>query len=218
MKSIIAFSGTDGAGKSTQIKLLEDRLHSEGVKTIQFWSRGGYTPLFSLLKSLIRKLRPGSLPEAGPSAKRNQQFESSGVRKVWLLLSILDLVLCYAVWLRFKRLQGYTVICDRYIGDSLLDFRRKFPSEDVASWWSWKLLRSFTPRPNHRFLLFVLPEESARRSILKNEPFPDSPDTLEWRYARYQEFVATGNWQAIDCQVSIEAVHNQILEEMGLCD
>ncbi|MDB4445459.1 hypothetical protein N9156_03910, partial [Akkermansiaceae bacterium] len=206
---------TDGAGKSTQIKLLEDRLQFEGAKTIQFWARGGYTPLFSLLKGLIRKLCPGSVPQAGPSAERSQQFESSRVRKVWLLLSILDLVLCYAVWLRFKRLQGYTVICDRYIEDSLLDFTRNFPSENVANWYSWKLLRRLTPEPSHHFLLYVTPEESARRSKLKNEPFPDTPDTLEWRYARYQELIKSGKWCAINCEISIEVVHENIVGELS---
>ena len=215
---ILVFSGVDGAGKTTQIQLIEHHLRSKGVMTVQFWARGGYSPLFSLLKRLVRKLRSSAMPEPGPSVARSQQFESSRVRKVWLLISILDLIICYAVWLRMKQVLGFTVICDRYIEDSLLDFNHNFPGERVESWWTWRALKTFTPKPNHRFLLFVSPEESARRSILKNEPFPDSPETLAWRYARYQELAETGNWHAIDCQDSIDAVHNQILGKINSCD
>ncbi|HAV12392.1 MAG TPA: hypothetical protein DCX06_02685 [Opitutae bacterium] len=217
-RRIIVFSGTDGAGKSTQIQLLDDLLVAEGVKVTQFWARGGYTPGFSLFKALIRKVRPGSVPKPGPSKARSQQFKSSRVRRTWLLISILDLILCYAGWLRLKQMLGYTVICDRYIEDTLLDFNHNFPKEDVALWWSWRLLEALAPRPRLRFLLIVPPEESARRSILKNEPFPDSPETLEWRYARYQELAKTGPWVSIDCLDSIEAVNQQILGAMESCD
>ena len=141
MGKIITFSGTDGAGKSTQIQLLEAHLQAQGVKTTQFWARGGYTPFFSLLKNILRKCRLGAVPKAGPSKERSQQFKSSRVRKVWLLMAIFDLILCYALWLRLKKWSGYTVICDRYIEDSLLDFSRNFPSETVESWRSWRLLK-----------------------------------------------------------------------------
>ena len=217
MGSIIVFSGTDGAGKSTQIGLLEGHLRSEGQKPTQFWARGGYTPLFQWVKRVYRKLRPGALPSAGASKERSQQFESSRVRQVWLLISIFDLILCYGVWLRLKQMLGYTVICDRYIEDTLLDFNHNFPGEAVASWWSWRALQALAPTPRFRFLLIVPPAESARRSILKNEPFPDSLETLEWRYARYQELAETGKWQAIDCQVSIEAVNQKILGAVESC-
>ena len=80
------------------------------------------------------------------------------------------------------------------------------------------MLKALTPTPRVRFLLIVPPAESARRSILKNEPFPDSPETLAWRYARYQELAESGKWQAIDCQVSIEAVQAKILGAFKPCD
>lgn len=218
MGDVIVFSGTDGAGKSTQIGLLEAHLRSEGQKPTQFWARGGYTPLFQWVKRVYRKLRPGALPSAGASKERSQQFESSRVRQVWLLISIFDLILCYGVWLRLKQILGYSVICDRYIEDTLLDFNHNFPNETVATWWSWRVLKALAPTPRVRFLLIVPPSESARRSKLKNEPFPDSPETLAWRYARYQELAESGKWQAIDCQVSIETVQAKILRAFKPCD
>jgi dTMP kinase len=99
-----------------------------------------------------------------------------------------------------------------------VDFNHNFPNEEVASWWSWRVLKALAPTPRVRFLLIVPPEESARRSKLKNEPFPDSPETLAWRYARYQALADTGKWQAIDCQASIETVNQKILAAYASCD
>ncbi|MBP6505934.1 MAG: hypothetical protein KA257_00085 [Opitutaceae bacterium] len=207
---MIVFSGTDGAGKSTQISLLETSLREQGRRTAYFWARGGYTPLFSLSKRAMRRMQIGALPNPGMSRERERKFASSRVRRVWLLLAIGDLVLCYGVWLRLLRWSGCVVLCDRYIEDTLLDFRLRFPQERVGTWFLWRILAKVCARPDHRLLLLVPPEESARRAILKHDPYPDSLATLAWRHAQYQEMARTGKWHIIDCMKSIETVHWEI--------
>ena len=39
---IVSISGLDGAGKSTQIKMLSKRLIEDGMSTKIIWARGGY--------------------------------------------------------------------------------------------------------------------------------------------------------------------------------
>jgi dTMP kinase len=211
---LIVFSGTDGAGKSTQIARLEEEFACTGKRTARFWARGGYTPLFSLLKLVLRRVKPGALPKPGASTERVQRFRSSRVRKIWLCVAILDLMLCYVVWLRIKLWTGKVVLCDRYLEDTLLDFGRNFPEERVRNWSLWKLLFNLAPKPDHRFLLLVHPNESARRSKLKNEPFPDSPETLVWRYAGYQELARGGEWTVLDCLQPIDKVQTIIRERV----
>jgi thymidylate kinase len=216
--SLIIFSGTDGAGKSTQIHLLERTLHEKGVRTVRIWSRGGYTPLFSFLKGSARRLRKGRLPPPGPSSDRSRQFQNPRIRKLWLYLAVSDLLLYYVFWLRWLRLRGRTVICDRYLEDTLLDFLHNFPEEKVPSWWFWRLLCKLSPVPDVRFLLLVPPEISTERGKQKNEPFPDSPETLSWRFEKYRQLAASGDWTVLDGLESVDAVHQKILARLDLCE
>ena len=47
---MIVFSGLDGAGKSTQIELLNFTLKNSGVPVISFWSRGGIYCRYGICK------------------------------------------------------------------------------------------------------------------------------------------------------------------------
>ena len=127
--AIVVFSGMDGAGKSTQIELLRSHLNANDQDPVVLWSRGGYTPGMNWLKSLLRKgPSKSALPDAGPSQARTQAFKRPLVRKVWLSLAIMDLLLLYGVWLRWKKIRGQVVICDRFLDDTALDLKLNFPT------------------------------------------------------------------------------------------
>ena len=51
---MIAFSGLDGAGKSTQIDLVAKKHNSKGSKSLILWARGGYTPGMRILKNFFK--------------------------------------------------------------------------------------------------------------------------------------------------------------------
>ncbi|MDH3648529.1 MAG: hypothetical protein OEQ53_02545 [Saprospiraceae bacterium] len=183
---LIAFSGVDGAGKSTQIQMLTDRFEKEGIDCKVIWSRGGYTPLFVKMKNLLGVSRSTNENVAKQSSIRTRSLERNWVRRLWLTLAIVDLFLLYSIYFRWLMLRGKYVIADRYILDTAIDFKINFPAEKAENWWLWKLMNFFSPKPNRYFLLLIPVEESRRRSIQKNEPFPDSVDTLEKRLEVYQ--------------------------------
>ncbi|HVF91890.1 MAG TPA: hypothetical protein VNH22_17625, partial [Blastocatellia bacterium] len=165
--SLIVFSGLDGAGKSTQIRLLMERLESEGRKPICLWTRGGYTSGFGALKSALRRLSRGGAPEPGHTPGRERAFKSPATRRAWLALAVLDLTRVYAVHLRLWLWRGRTIVCDRYLWDTLIDFRLNFPEEPVERSFLWKALDKLTPRPDAAFLMLVPVAESVRRSDIK---------------------------------------------------
>ena len=213
---IIVFSGLDGAGKTTQINLLLEHLRAEGQRPVYLWVRGGYTPLFVKLKALLRRA-PGRavLPPPGQSTERKQALGKRWVRRLWLTVSLLDLMLTYGVLVRWWRVRGRTVVCDRYLWDTELDFRLNFPQEQVETWWLSRLLTKIVPRPAVAFLLLLPVEESLRRSKLKKEPFPDTPEVLAARLAFYQNASAHWDCQMLDGRRTIAELAAEIQERVA---
>jgi dTMP kinase len=195
---LIVFSGLDGAGKSTQIEILVDYLRSRGRPPKFIWTRGGYTSLFNGLKNLLRKLMGGRIPLPGRSEKRKQVMRSKRVQKFWLIIALLDLLRVYAFQIRFWLWSSKIVICDRYLIDTLIDFKINFKNQNVERWFLYKLLLWASPRPDISFLMLIPVEEALKRSEQKDEPFPDSPEILTKRLGMYKELLDDKNWNILD--------------------
>lgn len=214
---LVTFSGIDGAGKSTQIQLLQDHLVARGLKSRYLRSRGGYTSGFERLKSCLRRHVPGALPPPGHSPRRERQFKHRWVQRMWLTLAILDLMRACALQIRRWLRQGDIVICDRYIWDTLIDFQINFPKAKVERWWLWRALIWSAPRPDASFLLVVTPQESERRALAKGDPFPDPWEKRQKRYELYHRLAEQDlASDIVDASVSIEHQHEYIYHRVQL--
>lgn len=190
---LIAFSGTDGAGKSTQILRLTESLKRAGCRPHNVWARGGYTPLMLRAKTILLRLmgRRGNstgynkATSAGYAARRASLMRQSHVAHIWLVAATLDLIILYGFYVRLLSAFGYVVICDRYIGDTRIDFERNFTDQFRPDGLLWRLLGLVAPKPAVHFVLTVPVAVSQERSLQKNEPFPDDEETLAFRYAKY---------------------------------
>lgn len=213
---IVAFSGIDGAGKSTQIELLQKYYSEKNQESIVIWARGGYTSGMKWLKNTLRKSKVKSIPATGGKSKdRDQAFKNPKVRKIWLTLAILDLLRIYGIQVRWFQLRGKHVIFDRFLEDTLMDFNLNFPQENLGNWWLWKLLKKLSVSPQVHYVLLIPVEESQRRSVLKNEPFPDSAEVLISRIDFYKSLIqASSKYVYIDCMNKIDIVFNQIKESI----
>ena len=177
------------------------------------WSRGGYTPGFEYVKKILRIVLGKKIPSSAQRDKRDQVISYPIISKIWLIIAMVDLVLYYGIFIRFKLLLGEIFICDRYLGDTYLDFSLNFKHVDLDKMLIWKFLILITPKPNKSFVILIPVNESIQRSKLKKEPFPDSKKVLEDRLIFYKEssFFKGASCQLIDGMESLESI-NRLIE------
>ena len=215
MSNFIAFSGLDGAGKSTQIDLLKKYFVTQGKPVLVFWSRGGYTPGFVLLKKLLRFIAGKKLPKAGNSKERDKAISNPKIQRVWLNVALLDLIFYYSIYLRFQKvILRKTIICDRYIYDTYIDFKLTFSNQDFECFFLWKTLNKLALKPSKHYVALITVEESLKRSIIKGEPFPDTEETLINRLSFYKEYLKSSKSTYIDGFGDRLDIHNRVVNEV----
>ena len=212
---LISFSGIDSAGKPTQILKIVEYFKSRGRKTKVIWSRGGYTPLFNIFKSILRKITGDALPKPGASKHRDKTFNKKWVRMIWLDMALFDMTFFYYLYFRFLKMWGYVVIADRYLYDTYIDFELKFQKDSFEKNILWRILVYLSPRPDISLILTIPIDESLRRSNLKNEPFSENLIQRKKRFDMYQNLIDENKWDfIIDGLQPIDEVFSNIRQKL----
>ena len=211
---MISFSGIDGAGKSTQIKLVQKRFDELGKKYVMIWGRGGWTPGLEVIKNIIRTDK--KLDAKGREEYRLAVHDNPRKKKILLIGAILDLYLYFGVYYRLLGLFGREVICDRYIWDTYVDWKINYSMFNFEKWIIWNILLQIIPYPSKSIILTISPEESTFRCKSKIDDITESEELRKGKIDLYYKLIMDNKWtHVIDgnksiCEIIIEI--NKILE------
>lgn len=137
---IVAIIGPDGCGKTTQAKMLVDRLKKNEYDTL-------YVHIYDVLSDVITPLKKAGLNRIGPRKFREPQSNSHGkssMRKALTRLFACMLGYLYAlatyIYIRTVLSRNRIVVCDRYFYQFLFDLFgnsgekvvRIFPKPDIT--------------------------------------------------------------------------------------
>jgi thymidylate kinase len=171
---VIALSGLDGSGKSTQAEALRNALVKLGYDTVIVWTPLGSNARLRALaeagKRILARLRIGpyahGLRDPGDrllsSTADDAPPPSIGRRSVVAAWSALGAVVTAASFRRSAhgtRFRGRIVIYDRYVLDAIVDLRF-FYARETPLRLQEMLVRVLAPRPRCAYLL-DLPAEVA---------------------------------------------------------
>jgi thymidylate kinase len=177
---VIALSGLDGSGKSTQAEALEQALNALGYPVVKIWTSVTAHPSLGLLAAPARALlghkrraqptglQPGLQPGAPAAGEDDDRLTRLRESRRWLHLSWVSVVATIHAWwqaraLRPHLLRGRVVICDRYTLDSLVHLRYRYGAQHRYR-LQLALIRLLSPRPTRAYLLDVSPETAYARN------------------------------------------------------
>jgi dTMP kinase len=201
---LISFSGIDGSGKTTQVKLLEDRLKQNGVETSKMWSR--WRPLLSLpLLQFLRRTGQARVHKADfLSIVDFQDPKNDAIASLWCFATQLENFLKTSLKVFFPLTLGRTVVCDRYTLDLLVDGMSDLRDPPTRIRLGFKLLR-LLPRPDQAFLIDIDAESAYGRK-------PDLPSVSHnvKRVRLYLDLHKQAGVKLMDGRRSSETIHQDV--------
>jgi thymidylate kinase len=158
----VSFSGIDGAGKSTQIAALKERLTGRGlrVRVISFWDE--VASLTGMRETAGHTLFGGDKGVGSPSRpieRRDKNVRSWPMALIRLFLYAADGLSARLVFRKACRSGVDVVIFDRWIDDELANLALVRPSNRAYV----RLITSLVPRPDLSFFLDAEPSQARAR-------------------------------------------------------
>jgi len=169
-QSIIVISGLDGSGKSTQSKIISERLKGAGLNSVTLWNRWepkiSY-PFIKLAKSYLSNFRKVSENNYTKFTEAKRQSMRSGwKRSIWQTM-VWSEYLIEVLWrLQHYNLKNIIVIFDRYYYDTMIDIaiNFSFQPEELEGLMHHPLIRLY-PKPKFAVFIDVAPEVGVARQL-----------------------------------------------------
>jgi thymidylate kinase len=200
---LIALSGVDGGGKSTQACALRAAFEAGHVRSRIVWMRIGDTPLLRLLHSARKRY------EQSKCTLTQRTFSRTGWRLVlWAIVASMD----YAAWLQYVRWRlwrGDVVIADRYLCDFEVELGIRLRNEPHLAALLLRVLHSLAPLPKRAYLLQIDPALSRNRAT--ESDFSDLDPAAMQR--RYQALIHRYGLRACDASRPLDELVTELVHD-----
>lgn len=141
----IHFFGPDGAGKTTQVKILTKHMRQHGIQAHTYWVRSPHTLAFLLWKLLVKigftreVVNPFGPPGKLPAVDRNELL-----RRFWSAVELLG-VLPLIARADFSLRRGQVLVAERYLLDTITTVAYFLNDINFLKSWVSSLLIHFIP-------------------------------------------------------------------------
>lgn len=173
-------------------------------RLLRIWSRWRPITSLPLLKILLHQGYAQVHSTSSIGFVETRIPGKSGVASLWCLLTQLDSLAKTVLKLIVPLLLGYTVICDRYTLDLLVEGMADLHDPSTSQRLGYRLIR-LLPRPNVAFLIDVSADVAFSRK-------PDLPSLAHFmeRVRLYRELRPTVGVILLNGRLSPETIHEQI--------
>jgi thymidylate kinase len=183
--SVIALSGLDGSGKSTQAQHLRETLEQLGIDAVIEWNRITANPSLDVIAAPIKRLFGSSSSEEGATASEHTPHSlrknNAAVNYVWSGIVALANALAHRRAAARHVRNGRVVICDRYVLDSIVHLRDLY-GRDSRFRLHTAIIKGLSPKPAAAYWLDVPPEVALAR-----KPDEYALDELALQVKLYEE-------------------------------
>ena len=205
---IVSFSGMDGAGKSTQINLLRERLNQAGfrVSMLAFWDDVAMlTGVREFSGHALFKGEKGVGSPDKPVNRQDKNVRSWYMTLVRLGLYFVDSVSLSLVVAKQRRAGADVVIFDRYLHDELANLDLH---QGIGRFYA-RLLLAITPQPDIAYLLDADPIKARERK-------PEYPvDFLHQNRAAYLALSRMAGGMTVVPPLPVQEAAQRVLDEIS---
>jgi thymidylate kinase len=215
-KVFVCFTGSDGSGKSTIASSIFDSMLRENKKTMKIYGR--YRPLLTKHLAAVAKrlfLHSGnelfSDYDGFLNTRRSLLNASSLISRIYLYTVIAEYIFQITIKLTIPYRLGYSIICDRYIYDTIINDISLYAGLSVDE--TKDLLRKawyFIPKPDIVFLIHV-PEQVA---LERKNDIP-SLNYLRLRNRLYSEIADCQKFLFLDGTRNPSTLKKIVLDEIN---
>lgn len=208
----ICITGIDGVGKTTHVNLILEYLREKGIKCQYKWLR--FHHLFSLpLLAFCRIAGYTRLSTLGNSQKcsYHEFYKSRFVSAVYPWILFFDTFLFTTVKVYIPMLFGTSIVCDRFVYDTLIDIAVATKNHNIYKRPIGKLFLKLIPK-NARFVTLVLDKST----IFSRRPELMYDITFDERNTLYQKLISIFDIHVIKNNGTITNINGLIIYWLGI--